>query len=87
MYLFNLAGLHSNQLHANSETLKACWIFVLIIALPQRKRNAISIKWKIKPNRQIQTIKTKFGFKMAHEFPNQKLNELINELNSMRNGP
>lgn len=68
MYLFNLTGLHSNQFHANSEAPKAFWTFVLIIAVPQLKRNAISIKWKIKPNRQTHTIKTKFGFKMASEF-------------------
>lgn len=68
MYLFNLTGLHSNQFHANSEAPKAFWTFVLIIAVPQLKRNAISIKWKIKPNRQTHTLKTKFGFKMASEF-------------------
>lgn len=65
------------------QNTKTFAIFVLIIAVPQLNRNAITIKQRMKPDTgQWET----FRFKIASKLANQKLNDLISELNTMWNG-
>lgn len=58
-------------------------IFILIIAVPQLNRNAITIKQRME---QDTGQRVAFRFKMATKLANQKLNDLITELNTMWNG-